>query len=218
MQAQNNDNLNKQKYLQLQKQKATHKRTPKYHFGYFDRDHTFTESAKLVGYVYAASWVGYPLSQPKVFRDQGSFTNYRKNFGHLVFDRDEPFWNWLVHPLSGSQLFLFYRANGYGRINSLAMSFISSTLFEFTVEIYTEPASIQDLYQTPILGSILGVGLETLSLYLINTGNALGKIIGHTINPWTLFKFFEGKVRVYPHYRETENNHKKGGLVFYAEF
>jgi hypothetical protein len=40
------------------------------------------------------------------------------------------------------------------------MAAISSALFEFTVEVYTEPASVQDLYQTPILGSILGLGLE----------------------------------------------------------
>ena len=63
------------------------------------------------------------------------------------------------------------------------MTFISSTLFEFTVEIYTEPAKVQDLYQTPILGSVLGVGLETLSLYLLNTGNSFGRILKPRFKP-----------------------------------
>ena len=38
--------------------------------------------------------------------------------------------------------------------NLLGVDFIQSTLFEFLIEIYTEPASIQDLIQTPILGSL----------------------------------------------------------------
>ena len=66
------------------------------------------------------------------------------------------------------------------------------------MEIYTEPASIQDLYQTPVLGSFLGVGLENLSMYLLNSGNAFARTIGHIINPTTLFWFYEGKVQVLP--------------------
>jgi len=94
------------------------------------------------------------------------------------------------------------------------MAFVSSTLFEFTVEIYTEPASIQDLYQTPIIGSFLGVGLETLSMYLLNTGNAVGRVLGHAINPSTLFWFYEGKVQIVP-----VTDFKSGGaLTLMAEF
>ena len=175
------------------------KRQPKYFYTYIDREHSYQESAKLIGVTYALSWGLYPLTQPKVFKENGSWHEYKKNFGDLVFDKDEPFWNWVVHPISGSQLFLFYRANGYSRANALAMSMIASTLFEFTVEVYTEPASVQDLYQTPVLGAMLGVTLENLSLYLLNTGNAFGKILGHILNPMTLFWFYEGKIRLSPH-------------------
>ncbi|MDC1173973.1 DUF3943 domain-containing protein [Bacteriovoracaceae bacterium] len=176
------------------------KRTPKYHYGYINREHSYSESAKHIAGIYGATLVLYPLTQPDVVRKKGSFKVYKKNFGKLVFDRDEPFWNWFVHPISGSQLYLYYRANGYNRVDSLGMSFISSALFEFTVEIYTEPASIQDLYQTPVLGSVLGVGIESLSMYLLNTGNMLGRVLGHAINPTTLLWFYEGKVRIIPEY------------------
>ncbi|MFZ8933260.1 MAG: DUF3943 domain-containing protein [Bacteriovoracaceae bacterium] len=190
------------------------KRVPQTLYTYIDREHTFKESLKLVSAIYGLSWVLYPLTQPKTFRNQGSFRNYKDNFGELVFDRDEPFWNWIIHPLSGSQLFLFYRANGYSRIESLAMTFISSTLFEFTIEIYTEPASIQDLYQTPVFGSIIGIGIETLSLYLLNQGNPFSKFFGHLINPATLFWFFEGKVNITP----TWDGNDRVGLLLVGEF
>jgi hypothetical protein len=174
------------------------KRPPEYHYSYIDREHTFNERLRQISFVYAASWALYPLTQPKVFKEQGSVNNYRRNFGKIVFDKDEPFWNWIIHPISGSQLYLLYRANGHSRSNALLMTFISSTLFEFTIEIYTEPASVQDLYQTPIWGSFIGVGLESLSMYLLNTGNNFGRFMGHLLNPSTLFNFYEGKVRISP--------------------
>ena len=173
-------------------------RQPKYRYTYIDRRHSTSESVKLIAAMYGVTWAIYPLTQPDVVKNEGSFKKYKRNFGQLVFDQDEPFWNWFVHPLSGSQLYLFYRANGYSRSSALGMAFISSTLFEFTVEIYTEPASVQDLYQTPILGSVMGLGLEKLSLYLLNTGNPVGKVLGHILNPSTLFWFYEGKVLINP--------------------
>jgi hypothetical protein len=210
------DNKTKIKYFKEQKKEIESKsyRTREFQYGYIDRSHTFTESLKHVVAMYGVTWIVYPLSQPKIFREDGSWKKYKKNFGQIVFDRDEPFWNWFVHPISGSQLYLYYRANGYDRINSLGMAFISSTLFEFTVEIYTEPASIQDLYQTPVLGSLFGVGLETLSMYLLGTGNAVGRFFGHVLNPSTLFWFYEGKVQIVPR----TNLKDSGGLFLMADF
>ena len=177
---------------------SKHKRIPKYRWGYIDRKHEFKEDLSYIGMIYGLTWPIYFATQPDVVKDKGSFKNYKKNFGNLVFDKDEPLWNWFVHPISGSQLFLFYRANGYSRISALTMSIVSSTLFEFTVEIYTEPASVQDLYQTPILGAVFGVCLEQMSLYFLNTGNMAGRFLGHVLNPSTLFWFYEGKVRLLP--------------------
>lgn len=210
------DDRVKRKFFKQQEEELKVKRYRKkeFQYGYIDRSHTFNESLKHVVAMYGVSWIVYPLSQPKVFREEGSWTKYKTNFGQIVFDRDEPFWNWFVHPISGSQLYLYYRANGYDRINSLGMAFISSTLFEFTIEVYTEPASIQDLYQTPILGSLLGVGLESLSMYLLNTGNVVGRFIGHVINPSTLFWFYEGKIQIIPR----SNMKDSGGLFLMADF
>ena len=189
-------------------------RETKWHYEYIDRKHSKAETWAHLGAIYVVTWGLYPLTQPSVFREKGSFKNYGDNFGKVVFDRDTPFWNWVVHPISGSQLYLYYRANGYNRVDSMGMAFISSTLFEFTVEIYTEPASVQDLYQTPVLGSILGLGIENLSLWLLNSGHPIAKYIGHAINPMTLFWFFEGKVRAVPHL----DGKGGGGVTFLYEF
>jgi hypothetical protein len=175
----------------------------RYHYGYFDREHSAIESWKHLGGIFLVSAAAYPLTQPNVFRDdKGSWDKYKKNLGRVVFDQDEPFWNWIVHPISGSQLYLYYRANGYTKASSMMMGFASSTIFEFAVEIYSEPASVQDLYQTPMLGTILGIGLENLSMYFLNTGNPLAKFFGHLLNPSTLFWFYEGKVTIIPEVRK----------------
>ncbi len=163
------------------------------HYEYQDRTHTWQETTKYVSIMYGITWGAYFVSQPDFIRDHGSMENYRHNFGRVVFDMDSDFWNLFVHPLTGSQMFLFYRANGYTRLNSFLLTSLSSALFEFTVEIYTEPPSAQDLYHTPVFGSMLGVVLEESSLYLLNRDQMYLRVLGHIINPWSLFPFFEGK-------------------------
>lgn len=187
----------------------THKRVSLYQYGYNDREHSFAENAKTIGVVYGLTWFFYPVVQPKVFQGAGGVNEYSRNIGKLVFDQDEPFWNDLVHPLSGSQLYLLYRANGYDRLTAFQMTFISSALFEFTVETFTEPASVQDLYQTPVFGTFLGFGLENASMYLLNSGNTVGKILGHALNPATLFPFYEGRTFIIPKF----NDEDKGAMI-----
>jgi len=153
-------------------------------FAYRDQSYETSDRLFHLGVVYGVSWALYPIFQPEVMMGEvGSMQEYRKNFGKTVFDQDEPFWNWIVHPISGSQLFLFYRALGYDRIDSFAMTFISSTLFEYTIEIYSEAASYQDLYQTPVLGTTFGYGIELLSTELLNQPSKLAQFFGRVINP-----------------------------------
>lgn len=187
----------------------THKRISLYQYGYNDREHSFAENVKTIGVVYGMTWFFYPIVQPKVFHGAGGIKEYKHNFGKLVFDQDEPFWNDFVHPISGSQLYLLYRANGYDRLSAFEMTFISSALFELTVEIFTEPASVQDLYQTPVLGTVLGFGLENASMYFLNSGNTIGKMLGHALNPATLFPFYEGRTLIIPKLEDAD----KGAMV-----
>jgi hypothetical protein len=165
---------------------------------YVERQHTFQESLKNIGLVYGLTWIVYPTFQPKVFKVKNGWKTYKQNFGKVVFDKDEPFWNNLVHPITGSQLYLLYRADGYTRLGAIGMAAISSTLFELTVETLTEPASVQDLYQTPVLGTILGLGIETLSMELLNSDSRVSRFFGHLINPATLMPFYQGRAYIIP--------------------
>lgn len=180
------------------KDPVTQKNIPLYRYQYVERDHSLQENAKNIGLLYGVAWIVYPIFQPKLFSGAGGWRDYKRNFGQLVFDKDEPVWNFFIHPLTGSQLYLLFRADGYSRMGAFGMTTITSTLFEFTVEIFTEPASIQDLYQTPVLGSVFGLGLENFSFYLLNGGTSFGKIIGHLINPATLMPFYQGRTLIIP--------------------
>lgn len=191
--------LNPDNYKIIPKEEISVQGNISYHFQYFDKDHTFGQDLVNVGAVYGVSWLIYPLLQHDDFKS-GSWEEYKTNFGQLVFDQDQPYWNWLIHPLTGSQLYLFYRSTGYSRTGSLGMAFVSSFLWEFTVEVWSEPASIQDLYQTPVLGSLLGFGLETLSMYLLNQDNPMSTFFGYLFNFYTLFGWFDGKIQIIPSY------------------
>jgi len=184
-------------------------------YGYTPQEQTAKGVFHQVASVYAMSWMVYPITQPDVVAKEGSVTRYKKNFGKIVFDKDGPFWNWFVHPISGSQLYLIYRAFGHTPFNSFALSVLSSTLFEFTIEIYTEPASLQDLVQTPFIGSALGVLLEHSSMALLNQSSSFSRFFGHLLNPATLLPFYQEKhVQLIPILKKdsAENNAWTSGL------
>ncbi|HYX37099.1 MAG TPA: DUF3943 domain-containing protein [Oligoflexus sp.] len=156
-------------------------------FTYTDKQFSGREYFSHLALAYGASWIVYPLTQPRILRGElGSWHEYKENLGKVVFDHDEPRWNWLTHPIAGSQLYLFYRSLGHDRRNSFMMTFISSALFEFTIETYSEPASLQDLYQTPVLGTALGCGIEVISTNLLSRDSNVVRFLGRLVNPFSL--------------------------------
>ena len=93
------------------------------------------------------------------------------------------------------------------------MAFLSSLLFEYTIEVYTEPASFEDLVNTPILGSALGYLIENVSIDLLNSGVTWKKWLGHLLNPLTLVPFIHERLRIYP-----QINSDSAGVVARWEF
>lgn len=175
-------------------------REKKFRYSFVKKEHSIGEIVGDVAIIYGVATLLYPLTQPEILdATTGSWSKYKKNFGRLVFDQDEPFWNFFVHPLTGGQMFLYYRSKGYSKMEAFRLTFFSSALFEFTIETFSEPASIQDLFNTPILGSLMGLGIEELSFYLLNSGSTLGKFLGHIINPCTMLWFYDGKMRLTPY-------------------
>ncbi|MCK5825140.1 MAG: DUF3943 domain-containing protein [Ichthyobacteriaceae bacterium] len=76
-----------------------------------------------------------------------------------VVDNDLLFFNWVAHPWSGAVYYMIARGSGYNRFTSFAYSAVVSTLiWEYGIEAFKEVPSWQDLFVTPILGSIIGEG------------------------------------------------------------
>lgn len=136
--------------------------------------------------VYAAQWTYYLIVQNKEIKKYGSFENWYKNPFDPHYDRDSFDYNLYKHTLAGHYYYLFYRSRNYTEQNAFIWTYLSSLVFEFTIETVTERPSYQDLYQTPVYGTVLGVGVENLSNYLHDTDTKIGHFFGYLLNPFTL--------------------------------
>lgn len=148
----------------------------------------FTTGQKMAnfGIVYGAQWGVYLLEQQAAIKNHGSLRNWYTNPLKPHFDKDSFDYNVFWHSVSGASYFLWYRSRGYDVHNAFVWSFLSSLAFEFTIETVTERPSYQDIYQTPVFGSILGVGVESLSNYLHSLNTWYGSALGYILNPFTL--------------------------------
>ncbi len=74
-----------------------------------------------------------------------------------VWDKDDFFLNYIMHPWAGGVYYMSARGSGYKKWESFVYSALMSTfMWEYGVEAFAEIPSIQDLIVTPVLGSILG--------------------------------------------------------------
>jgi hypothetical protein len=172
-----------------------------------------SEKALNFGIAYTAQWADYIVSQKKVIKEGGSYKNWHHNILSPHFDNDSFDYNIFKHGITGNYYFLFYRSRGYDRVEAFFWAFLSSAAFEFTIESFTERPSYQDLYQTPVYGTILGIGVEKLSIYFHRQDSWWGHTLGYMLNPFTLIPEWkhETKVSFTPYF----DSKKVGGLVTY---
>ena len=141
---------------------------------------------KQISAMYVGQWVYYLASQSEVLGQEGSFHNWYSNPASPHFDKDFYDFNLVRHTLAGSFYYGYYRTFGDTRQRSLALSTLSVLLFEFTIEVATERPSWQDIYQTPVLGALLGMGLEDLSLACLRSPWKPVRVLGYVFNPFVL--------------------------------
>lgn len=154
-----------------------------------DEDISTGDKAINFGIVYAVQWAAYYATQETIIRDHGTMKNYREYMFKPHFDKDHFNYNLSKHTVTGQYYYLFYRSRGYGKQSSFYWSFISSAAFEFTIENLTERPSYQDLYQTPVFGSIVGMGAERLSLYFHSLQTFPTTLLGYLLNPTTIIPY-----------------------------
>tara|TARA_Y100000768_G_scaffold388943_1_gene389025 strand:+ start:2091 stop:2600 length:510 start_codon:yes stop_codon:yes gene_type:complete len=162
------------------------------------------------GIVFSGHTLGYLLTQKGTIEKEGSWANYKDNFGHFTVDNDNTTWNLLGHTYTGSQVYLYYRARGYVEQKALFYSFLSSFYFETLIETYTERPSFQDTFNTPFFGSTLGYVFERVSVNFINSDNSFKYYLGRLINPFSYLVDGEASIFVMP------TSDATGGVILWS--
>ncbi len=103
-----------------------------------------------------------------------------------VWDRDEHYLNYIMHPYFGGVYYTAARHAGYNEFQSFLYSFTMSAFFwEYGVEAFAEVPSYQDLFITPFFGAVVGeLMFETEQEIVANGGEVMGS---ETIGDVSLF-------------------------------
>lgn len=107
-----------------------------------------------------------------------------------AWDHDKAIFNYVLHPYAGAVYFMSARSCGFNFWQSLLYSTcISSIGWEFGIEAFMERPSIQDLFVTPLVGSIIGEGFYRAKRriaendYHLLGSKVLGNIVVFLIDP-----------------------------------
>lgn len=110
------------------------------------------------------------------------------------FDKDKWIFNYVLHPYAGAAYFMGARSCGFNFWQSFLYSAIISTIpWEFGIEACMEQPSIQDIFVTPIIGSLIGEGFYKLKRKIVENGyrlagsKVLGNIVAFLVDPLNQF-------------------------------
>jgi len=100
------------------------------------------------------------------------------------WDHDNPIFNFILHPYAGAAYFMSARTCGFNFWQSMLYSAAISTIgWEFGIEACMERPSYQDLFITPVIGSLFGEGFYRLKRIIVdNNYEILGSpVLGHIV-------------------------------------
>lgn len=100
-----------------------------------------------------------------------------------VWDSDNFFLNFIAHPYAGAVYYMTARSSGFNMFESFMYSALVSTfLWEYGVEAFAEVPSWQDLFVTPIVGSMFGEGFFYLKKAIIKNDSRVlnSRFLGKT--------------------------------------
>jgi hypothetical protein len=129
---------------------------------YRDGAGLWRDTKYFLGYQFGAIAILYMMPESV----SGWTDEQKKNYGISVWwektthpenDSDDFYINYILHPYWGAAYFVRARERGYNGWQSFGYSTLLSTLFEFGVEAGAENPSKQDLWVTPVIGSMVGV-------------------------------------------------------------
>lgn len=98
------------------------------------------------------------------------------------WDHDLFIFNYVLHPYAGAAYFMSARSCGFNFWQSMLYSaFISNIGWEFGIEACMERPSYQDLFVTPVIGSLIGEGFYRLKRLIVDNDYYLlnSRLLGH---------------------------------------
>ncbi len=135
------------------------------------------------------------------------------------WDHDVFVFNYILHPYAGAVYFMGARSCGFNFYQSMLYSFMISTVgWEFGVEAFMERPSYQDLFITPVVGSLIGEGFYKLKRHIVLHdyklfgSPVLGNIVAFIIDPVNevigLFAGNDARSTSIRHYDEADPDYK----------
>jgi Domain of unknown function (DUF3943) len=137
-----------------------------------------------------------PESMTSWTAEQKRAGNYWRNLSkgpHL--DHDAWATNYIFHPLAGGQYFVTARRRGFGWQGALFYSSLVSAFgWELGVEAFYEQPSAQDLWVTPVFGTIMGESMLRLHRPLFEDRFLGSRALGLIMDPaGSLSRWLDGK-------------------------
>jgi hypothetical protein len=116
----------------------------------------------FLGYQFAAIGILYLMPESvsgwsDEQKEDYSLSVWWENTTHPENDSDVFYINYILHPYWGASYFVRARERGFNNWQSFGYSTLLSTLFEFGIEAMAEEPSKQDLWVTPVIGSMVGM-------------------------------------------------------------
>lgn len=106
------------------------------------------------------------------------------------WDHDNPIFNYVLHPYAGAAYFMACRSCGFNFWQSFLYSATISTVgWEFGIEAFMERPSIQDIFITPGVGSVIGEVFYKVKRgivaddYRLAGSKVLGNIVVFLVDP-----------------------------------
>jgi len=111
--------------------------------------------------------------------------NLKRSFSSTpVWDHDDWQLNYIGHPIAGSYYYNALRSQNASRFHSFLFSTAQSFIWEYIIEGVAEPPSVQDLFITPVVGSMLGEATHLLTMSMRKNGfNFFEKVFVILFNP-----------------------------------
>jgi len=120
--------------------------------------------------------------------EQDAWHHIKRSLKLPVWDDDNWKINFIGHPIAGSFYYNSLRSQNASIFHSFLFATAQSFIWEYIIEATAEKPSTQDLFVTPIVGSILGESINQLTMNMRRNGfNFLEKVFVLIFNPSFVF-------------------------------